>query len=79
MTPTLSRRYQTDAGDIRNHKIASVVNTQKLIKWPQFISLAKRSGVPIVRVTESQPAHTSYKAWMMRQFDEVQRVQNHTR
>ncbi|GAX00708.1 metal ABC transporter solute-binding protein, Zn/Mn family [Secundilactobacillus silagei] len=67
--------------DIRNHKIAFfVVNTQEINKMTtNLLSLAKRSGVPIVRVTESQPAHTSYKAWMMRQFDEVQRVQNHTR
>lgn len=57
--------------DIRHHKIAFfVVNTQEISKMTtNLLTLAKDSGVPIVRVTESQPSGTTYKTWMMRQFD----------
>lgn len=67
--------------DIRHHKIAFfVVNTQEISKMTtNLLSLAKKSGVPIVRVTESQPAGTTYKTWMMRQFNEVQRAQKAAR
>lgn len=63
--------------DIRHHKIAFfVVNTQEISKMTtNLLTLAKDSGVPIVRVTESQPSGTTYKTWMMRQFDEVQQTQ----
>ncbi len=40
-----------------------------------LLALAKNSGVPIVRVTESQPSNTTYKTWMMRQFNDVQQAQ----
>lgn len=67
--------------DIRQHKIAFfVVNTQEMSKMTtNLVSLAKDSGVPIVRVTESQPAGTTYKTWMMHQFDQVQRAQESER
>ncbi|GAX05274.1 metal ABC transporter substrate-binding protein [Secundilactobacillus pentosiphilus] len=67
--------------DIRHHKIAFfVVNTQEISKMTtNLLTLAKSSGVPIVRVTESQPANTNYKDWMMHQFNEVQRIQEKTR
>ncbi|GAW98780.1 metal ABC transporter solute-binding protein [Secundilactobacillus mixtipabuli] len=67
--------------DIRHHKIAFfVVNTQEISKMTtNLLSLAKKSGVPIVRVTESQPAGTTYKTWMMLQFNEVQRAQKAAR
>lgn len=67
--------------DIRHHKIAFfVVNTQEISKMTtNLLTLAKDSGVPIVRVTESQPSGTTYKTWMMRQFNEVQRAQNATK
>lgn len=67
--------------DIRHHKIAFfVVNTQEISKMTtNLLSLAKKSGVPIVRVTESQPSHTTYQTWMMRQFNDVQRAQEATR
>ncbi len=63
--------------DIRHHKIAFfVVNTQEISKMTtNLLALAKNSGVPIVRVTESQPSNTTYKTWMMRQFNDVQQAQ----
>ncbi|GAX07314.1 metal ABC transporter substrate-binding protein [Secundilactobacillus silagincola] len=67
--------------DIRHHKIAFfVVNTQEISKMTtNLLALAKNSGVPIVRVTESQPSNTTYKTWMMQQFNDVQRAQEATR
>ncbi|NLR18919.1 zinc ABC transporter solute-binding protein [Lactobacillus sp. LC28-10] len=67
--------------DIRQRKIAFfVVNTQEMSKMTtNLVSLAKDSGVPIVRVTESQPAGTTYKTWMMRQLDQVQKAQEYER
>ncbi|MTV83130.1 metal ABC transporter solute-binding protein [Secundilactobacillus folii] len=64
--------------DIRHHKIAFfVVNTQEISKMTtNLLHLAKQSGVPIVRVTESQPAGKNYESWMMSQFKEVERIQN---
>lgn len=77
-SPKDIKQMQTD---IRHHKIAFfVVNTQEISKMTtNLLTLAKSSGVPVVRVTESQPAKTSYKDWMMHQFNEVQRIQEKTR
>ncbi|WP_461243940.1 metal ABC transporter solute-binding protein, Zn/Mn family [Secundilactobacillus muriivasis] len=63
--------------DITNHKIAFfVVNSQEISKMTtNLLQLAYKSHVPVVKVTESQPAHITYEQWMMRQFNQVQAVQ----
>lgn len=63
--------------DIRHHKIAFfVVNTQEISRMTtNLLHLAKKSGVPIVRVTESQPTGENYESWMLGQFKQVERIQ----
>ena len=66
--------------DITHHKIAFfVVNSQEISKMTtNLLQLANQSHVPVVKVTESQPANTTYEQWMMRQFDQVQAAQRST-
>jgi zinc/manganese transport system substrate-binding protein len=36
--------------------------------------IAKKSGVPVVGVTETEPAGTTYASWMLSQLDEVEKA-----
>lgn len=63
--------------DIKQRKITFfVVNTQEISKMTtNLLQLAQKSHVPVVRVTESQPANTTYEQWMMQQFKQIERIQ----
>jgi zinc/manganese transport system substrate-binding protein len=36
--------------------------------------VAKAAGVPVVGVTETEPAHTTFASWMLTQLDEVEKA-----
>jgi zinc/manganese transport system substrate-binding protein len=40
-----------------------------------MVSLAHKHGVPVLRVTESKPAKTTYAEWMLRQYRELAAIQ----
>ena len=35
----------------------------------KLVDLAKANGVPVVGVSETEPASTTYQAWMLSQLD----------
>ena len=57
--------------DLRGHKVkAMLYNSQaddQAVK--RLVQIAKDSHVPVVGVTETEPAGTTYQAWMLRQLD----------
>lgn len=68
----------TDLQDqIKHHRIAFFVeNTQNTSKnVTAMVNLAKRHNIPIVKVTETMPVHQSYRTWMLKQYQQVQRIQ----
>ncbi|KRN27550.1 ABC transporter substrate-binding protein [Lactobacillus selangorensis] len=64
--------------DIKQHKIAFFVeNTQTddtVIR--NMVKLCKQYKVPVVKVTETLPAHMTYQEWMTKQYDQVEKIQN---
>lgn len=62
---------------IKHHRIAFFVeNTQNTSKnVTAMVNLAKRYNIPIVKVTETMPVHQSYRTWMLKQYQQVQRIQ----
>lgn len=64
-------------GQIKRHEIAFFVeNTQNTSKnVTAMVNLAKRYDIPVVKVTETMPVHQSYRTWMLKQYQQVQRIQ----
>lgn len=62
---------------IKHHRIAFFVeNTQNTSKnVTAMVQLAKKHHIPVVKVTETMPVHQSYKTWMLKQYRQVQRIQ----
>lgn len=62
---------------IKHHRIAFFVeNTQNSSKnVTAMVQLAKKYHVPVVKVTETMPAHQTYRSWMLSQYRQVQRIQ----
>lgn len=37
--------------------------------------LAKKSGIPVLNVIESEPKGENYVSWMTKQYDELRKIQ----
>lgn len=63
--------------DIIHHKIAFlVVNTQETnTTINNMVNLAKQHDVPLLKVTEAEPAHSNYVQWMLRQYRQLEKIQ----
>ncbi len=62
--------------DLKGHKVrAMIYNSQaddKAVK--RLVAIARDSHVPVVAVTETEPAGTTYQSWMMQQLDALDRA-----
>lgn len=62
---------------LKHHRVAFFVeNTQNTSKnVTNMVRLAKKYGIPVVKVTETMPANQDYRTWMLKQYEQVQRIQ----
>ncbi|MCH5465117.1 metal ABC transporter solute-binding protein, Zn/Mn family [Levilactobacillus tujiorum] len=62
---------------IKHRRIAFFVeNTQNTSKnVTAMVNLAKQYHIPVVKVTETMPVHQTYRTWMLKQYQQVQRIQ----
>ncbi|MFC6261338.1 metal ABC transporter solute-binding protein, Zn/Mn family [Levilactobacillus fujinensis] len=62
---------------LKHHRVAFFVeNTQNTSKnVTNMVHLAKKYGIPVVKVTETMPANQDYRTWMLKQYQQVQRIQ----
>lgn len=62
---------------ITQQKIAFFVVNQQTTNTvvDNLVQLAQKHHVPIVKVTETQPAHLTYQEWMQRQYHQVQKIE----
>jgi zinc/manganese transport system substrate-binding protein len=62
--------------DLKNHKVKALIyNRQVSEKLTQhLLAIAKRAKVPVVPVTETQPADTSYADWMLAELDALDKA-----
>jgi len=63
--------------DIKHHRIAFFVeNTQSDSNLvDNMVKLAKTYKVPVLRVTETLPAHQTYESWMLSQYQQLAKIQ----
>lgn len=62
--------------DLRDRKVEALIYNDQ-VKDPaaeRLIGIAKKSGVPIVGVTETEPADTTYQAWMVNELEELDKA-----
>jgi len=66
---------------IKQHKIAFFVeNTQNSSNnVATMVKLARQYHIPVVKVTETMPVHTSYRDWMAGQYRQILRIQQEAR
>lgn len=64
--------------DLKKHRIAvwvvNVQNSQRVVD--DMTATAKKAGVPVIKVTETLPAHETYGQWMTKQTSALQHALN---
>ena len=62
--------------DLKGHKVKVMLyNAQASEPAVQrLVQMAKDNGIPVVGVTETEPANTSYQAWMLGQLDALDKA-----
>ena len=58
-------------GDLRQHRVRVLLyNRQATGPVAQrMLGIAREAGVPVVGVSETEPAGTHYRGWMLQQLD----------
>jgi zinc/manganese transport system substrate-binding protein len=62
--------------DLREHKVRVLLyNKQTSTKLTQrMLDIARRSKIPVVGVTETEPIGMSYQGWMLTQLADLQKA-----
>ena len=62
--------------DLTQHKVRVLFyNSQATGPAAQrLLGIARKAGIPVVPVTETEPAHTTYQAWMTQQLDALDKA-----
>ena len=62
--------------DLRQHRVRLLVFNSQVSDTAarRLLDLARESGVPVLGVTETEPAHTTYQAWMLAQLDALEQA-----
>ena len=63
-------------GDLRNHRVRALLRNIQTDDdtTRRLVAIAHQSGVPVVGVSETEPPHTSYQAWVGAQLDALDRA-----
>ena len=75
--PSRARRPRRCEDDLKSHQgqgalLQPARSTDPLTE--RLLAAAKEAGVPVVGVTETKPAGTSYAEWMLRQLDATEKA-----
>lgn len=75
-TDPSAKEIQTMEKGIKNHKIVFFVYNKQVSDKTvtNFVKLAKQYNVPVLKVTETLPAHMNYKQWMLSQYKELDNI-----
>ncbi len=62
--------------DLRQHRVRLLVYNSQVSDTAarRLLELAREAGVPVLGVTETEPAQTSYQAWMLAQLDALEQA-----
>lgn len=66
--------------DLRQHRVRLLVYNSQASDAAarRLLGLAREAGVPVLGVTETEPAHTTYQAWMLSQLDALEQALSHS-
>jgi zinc/manganese transport system substrate-binding protein len=62
--------------DLRQHRVAVLLRNSQTDDdtTRRLVSIARKAGVPVVDVTETEPAHMSYQHWMESELDALDKA-----
>jgi zinc/manganese transport system substrate-binding protein len=62
--------------DLKNHKVKALITNKQVsgTLTRQLIAIAEKAKVPVVAVTETQPADTTFQDWMLSELDALDKA-----
>jgi zinc/manganese transport system substrate-binding protein len=62
--------------DLKNHKVKALVYNRQVSEklTERLLAIARKAKIPVVAVTETQPADVSFKDWMLGQIDALDKA-----
>jgi zinc/manganese transport system substrate-binding protein len=62
--------------DLKNHKVKALVYNRQVSEklTERLLAIARKAKIPVVAVTETQPADVSFKDWMLGQLDALDKA-----
>jgi zinc/manganese transport system substrate-binding protein len=75
-TEPSARDVASFESDLKRHKVKVMFfNKQAADKAVQrLVNIARQSGVPVVGITETQPAGTTYQTWMLNELNDAEKA-----
>nr|WP_081754375.1 metal ABC transporter solute-binding protein [Lactiplantibacillus fabifermentans] len=72
-SPKIIKKMQAD---IKAHKIAFFVENKQVSDKivTNMTKLAQQNNIPVLKVTETKPAHQTYKQWMLSQYTQLHQI-----
>jgi zinc/manganese transport system substrate-binding protein len=62
--------------DLKNHKVKALIYNKQVSEklTLRMLDIAKKARVPVVGVTETQPANVSFADWMLGEMDALDKA-----
>jgi zinc/manganese transport system substrate-binding protein len=62
--------------DLKNHKVKALIYNKQVSEklTERLLAIAKKAKVPVVGVTETQPAKVSFEDWMLGEMDALDKA-----
>jgi zinc/manganese transport system substrate-binding protein len=75
-TEPAARDLAAFENDLRNANVSVLVHNKQVTSGlvSRLINVARRAGVPVVAITETEPANVGYVDWMMGQLDDLEQA-----
>jgi zinc/manganese transport system substrate-binding protein len=75
-TEPSTKEVATFEDDLKNHKVKALIYNRQVSEklTERLLAIAKKAKVPVVGVTETQPASTSFTDWMLGEMDALDKA-----
>ena len=62
--------------DLKNHKVKALIYNRQVSEklTERLLDVAKKSKVPVIGVTETQPANVTFVDWMLGEMDNLDKA-----
>jgi zinc/manganese transport system substrate-binding protein len=75
-TEPSTKEVATFEDDLKNHKVKALIYNRQVSEklTERLLAIAKKAKVPVVGVTETQPANTSFTDWMLGEMNALDKA-----